>query len=91
MVKTLPSREGGVYLVSCWEVRIPHAFGPQNQNMKQKQYCNKFNKDLKKKNDSGGLERAGVLRSLTENRRGRQWARILFAGDSWILKFNDNF
>ena len=26
---------------------IPHALGPKNQNIKQKQYCNKFNKDFK--------------------------------------------
>ena len=28
--------------------RIPHASGPKNQNTEHKQYCNKFNKDLKK-------------------------------------------
>ena len=27
--------------------KIPHASGPKNQNIKQKQYCNKFNKDFK--------------------------------------------
>ena len=27
--------------------KIPHASQPKNQNMKQKQYCNKFNKDFK--------------------------------------------
>ena len=32
-----------------WGARIPHASQPKNQNIKQKQYCNKFNKDLKKK------------------------------------------
>ena len=26
---------------------IPHASGPKNQNIKQKQYCNKFNEDFK--------------------------------------------
>ena len=30
------------------ERRFPHASRPKNQNMKQKQYCNKFNKDFKK-------------------------------------------
>ena len=30
-----------------WERKIPGALGPKNQNMKQKQYCNKFNKDFK--------------------------------------------
>ena len=28
--------------------KIPHVSWPKNQNMKQKQYCNKFNKDFKK-------------------------------------------
>ena len=27
--------------------KIPHGSRPKNQNRKQKQYCNKFNKDLK--------------------------------------------
>ena len=27
--------------------KIPHASGPKNQNIKQKQYCNKFYKDFK--------------------------------------------
>ena len=29
--------------------KIPHASPPRNQNIKQKQYCNKCNKDLKEK------------------------------------------
>ena len=29
------------------ELRSPHASGPKNPNIKQKQYCNKFNKDFK--------------------------------------------
>ena len=29
--------------------KIPHASWPKNQNIKQNQYCNKFNKDFKKK------------------------------------------
>ena len=28
--------------------KIPHALGPRKQNIKQKQYCNKLNEDLKK-------------------------------------------
>ena len=30
------------------ETKIPHAPWPKNQNIKQKQYCNKFSQDLKK-------------------------------------------
>ena len=47
MVKTLPSNAGGVGLIPGQGAKIPHASGPKNQNIKQKQYCNKFNKDLK--------------------------------------------
>ena len=41
MVKTSPSNGGGAG-------SIPHTLCPKNQNMKQKQYCNKLNKDFKK-------------------------------------------
>ena len=35
----------GVGSVSGWGTKIPHATGPKNQNMNQKQYCNKFSKE----------------------------------------------
>ena len=47
MVKTLPSNAGGAGSVPGQGARIPHALGPKNQNIKQKQYCNKFNKGFK--------------------------------------------
>ena len=43
-----PSSAGSVGLILGWEPKIPHASPPRNQNMKQKQYCKKFNKDFKK-------------------------------------------
>ena len=43
MVKTLPFSAGRVVR----ELRF-HISKPKAQNIKQKQYCNKFNKDLKK-------------------------------------------
>ena len=46
MVKT-PSNARGVDLIPIWEAEIPHALQPKNQNIKQKKYCNKFNKDFK--------------------------------------------
>ena len=49
VVKTSPSSVGGAGLIPGWGAQIPHALQPKNQNLKQKQYCNKFNKDLKKK------------------------------------------
>ena len=47
MVKTSRSNAGDVGLISGLEIKIPHGLQPQNQNINQKQYCNKFNKDFK--------------------------------------------
>ena len=49
MVKTLPFNAGGKGLILGQGAKIPHASRPENQNIKQKQYCNKFNKDFLKK------------------------------------------
>ena len=48
VVKTSPSNGRGVGSISGRGARIPHALRPKNQNITEKQYCNKFNKDLKK-------------------------------------------
>ena len=45
-VKTSPSNAEGVGSIPGQGARIPHALGPKNQNIKQKQYCKKFNKDF---------------------------------------------
>ena len=47
MIKTLPSNAGGAGSIPGGEAKIPHASQPKNQNIKQKQYCNKFSKDFK--------------------------------------------
>ena len=47
VVKTSPSNAGSAGLIPGWGARFPHALMPKNQNIKQKQYCNKFNKDFK--------------------------------------------
>ena len=47
MVKTSSFNAGGVGLIPGHGAKIPHASGPKHQNVKQKQYCNKFNKDFK--------------------------------------------
>ena len=47
MVNTLPSNAGGAGLIPGQGAKIPHTSGPKNQNIKQKQYCNKFNKHFK--------------------------------------------
>ena len=47
VVKTSPSNAGGPGSIPGWGAKIPHALWPKNHNMKQNQYCNKFNKDFK--------------------------------------------
>ena len=47
MFKTSPSNAGRVGSIPAWGAKIPHASRPKNQNIKQKQYGNKFNKDFK--------------------------------------------
>ena len=46
---TLPSNAGGAGSIPGRGAKIPHGSRPKNQDKKQKQYCKKFNKDLKKK------------------------------------------
>ena len=48
VVKTLPFNAGGEGSIHGREAKISHDSQPKNQNMKQKQYCNKFEKDFKK-------------------------------------------
>ena len=47
VVKTSPSSVGGAGSIAGQGAKIPHASRPKNQIIKQKQYCNKFNKDFK--------------------------------------------
>ena len=47
-VKTPPSSAGAAGWTPDLGVKIRHASRPRNRNMKQKRYCNKFNKDFKK-------------------------------------------
>ena len=48
MVKTSASNAGGAGLIPGRGANIPHALGQKTKNIKQKQYCNKINKDFKK-------------------------------------------
>ena len=47
VVKTSPSNAGSVDLIPAWGAEIPHTLWPKKQNVKQKQYCNRFNQDFK--------------------------------------------
>ena len=58
-----PSNAGGAALIPGQGAKIPHASRPKNQNIKQKQYCNKFNKDFKNgphQKKKGGGERGEI-------------------------------
>ena len=46
VVDILPPSARGVGSIPGWGAKIPHALWPKNQNIKLKQYCNKFNKDF---------------------------------------------
>ena len=46
VVKTLSYNAGSVSSISGRGAEIPHASWPEHQNIKQKRYCNKFNKDF---------------------------------------------
>ena len=46
-VKTSPSNTGHAGSIPGWGAKISHASESKNQNIKQKQYCNKFNEDFK--------------------------------------------
>ena len=64
VVKTSPSNAGGVGSIPGQGAKMPHTSWPQKQkNIKQKQYCNKFNKDFKKKkrSTSGGKKKKEFL------------------------------
>ena len=47
VVKTLPSNAGVAGLIPGQGAKILFSLRPKNQNIKQKQYCNIFNKDIK--------------------------------------------
>ena len=60
MVKTSPSNAGGAGSIPGWGAKIPHASWPKHQNMKQKQYCNKFNKDFEKSPHQNNLKKKKI-------------------------------
>jgi len=45
--KISPFNARSACLIPGWGAKILNASGPKNQSIKKKQYCNKFNKDIK--------------------------------------------
>ena len=64
VVKTLPFNARGTGLIPDQGAKIPHASGPKNpqKTIKQKQCCNKLNKDFKNGPHQGDLQDGGGLR-----------------------------
>ena len=46
VVKKSPANAGDAGSIPDWGAKIPHGSWPKNQNINQKQYCNKFNEDF---------------------------------------------
>ena len=69
MVRTSPSNAGGASSIPGEGARTLHALWSKNQNLKQKQYCNKFNKDFDN----------GLYQQNLEIREGSQglWCSVL--------------
>ena len=71
MVKTSPSNAGGVGSIPAWRAKIPHASQQKKKNqkpkrtknVKQKQYCNKFNKDFK----NGPHQKEKIFKKIFKN------------------------
>ena len=62
VVKTLASNVGDVGLIPDPGTKIPHASWQEKKNktIKQKRYCNKFNKDFK----NGPLQKKKIFKKL---------------------------
>ena len=79
VVEAPPCTAAGANSIPGQGVKIPHALWPKSQNMKEKQYCNKFNKDFfngpnqKKKKEKN----IGVNQELNPN-FGRQAPALLW-------------
>ena len=79
VVEAPPCTAAGANSIPGQGVKIPHALWPKSQNMKEKQYCNKFNKDFfngpnqKKKKKEKNI---GVNQELNPN-FGRQAPALL--------------
>ena len=55
MIKTSYPNAVGECSIPGQGAKIPHTSWAENQNMEQKQQCNKFNKDLKNKQTNPAL------------------------------------
>ena len=57
-----------------WGAKIPCAFQTKNQNIKQKQYCNKFNKDFK---TGPHKKKKNLKKSISGRRNGMSESTVM--------------
>ena len=79
VVKALLSSSWGVGLIPGGWAKIPHASRPKAQNIKQKQYCNKFNEDFKNGQHKQRSEKRKKGWSVLSNAKGHPGKGILLA------------
>ena len=95
----MPSNAGGKSSVpGRWE-KIPHDSWPKKQNIKQKQYCNKFDKDfqkmvhIKKKKSLKRKQKFALIHSSDLNTALRKsfyskcYARFIFLWEESFVSF----
>ena len=75
MVKTSPSNIGDAGSIPGLGAKIPHTLRPKNQSIKQKQYCNKFNKNLGKKKRVLGTLQGGQVSTPGTPCLGTRWGQ----------------
>ena len=71
LVETSSSNAGGLGSIPGQGVKIPHSSWPKKQNIKQKQYCNKFNKDFK----NNPHQKKKKKDKVTLKKKVKEWAR----------------
>ena len=82
MVKTSPFNAEGVGSIPVQGAQIPHASLPKHQNIKPKQYYNKFNKEFKIMvciQFFFFLEKALILNSVSWPQRGHSGGAPFFS------------
>ena len=60
VVKTSPFSVDGEGLIPGWGAKIAYVSLSKNQTIQWKKYCNKFNKDLKRKQKPWGYEKQDI-------------------------------
>lgn len=67
MVKTLPSNAGHVGLIPDWGAKISHPL-QKTKNIKQKQYCSKFNKSWEMVHIKKTSQNYGIIHEAIRNK-----------------------